>query len=574
MSDALARIRTQVMWNRLISVVEEQAQVLLRTAYGAVAREAGDLTAGVYDTSGRMLAQAVTGTPGHVNTMAMAVPHFLDRFPLATMKPGDVFVTNDPWLGTGPLFDFVIVTPAFRGAKAVALFASTCHLVDIGGLGFSADGRSVYEEGLYVPHMKLVSEGVLDETFMALLEANVREPVPVRGDVMSLVACNDAGCRRLLDMMGEFGLDDIDALADHIIDNSRTAMMAAIDALPAGTYRASMTIDGYEAPVELVAALTVGGGRIHVDYAGTSPVSRFAINSPKCYTDAYTSFGVKCLVAPHVPNNAGSLSVVTVDAPEGCIANAPPPSAVTARHVIGQMLPDLVFGCLHQALEGGAPAESAGSIWVVSLLSGHYAGDIDAADIAGTRRFIEMSVSVGGAGARPTKDGLSSTAFPSGVRAIPVEVTENATPLVFWRRELLPDSAGPGRWRGGHGQIVEIANTEDAPFAILAATFDRMRFAPRGREGGGDGAMGRARLASGREFTTKSVHTVPAGERLILELPGAGGFGDPRTRDPAHVADEVRNAMLSPAAARRHYAVAVSSEGEIDEAETAKLRGE
>ena len=351
----------QILWNRLIAVVEEQANVLLKTAFGPITREAGDLSAGVYDTRGRMLAQAVTGTPGHVNTMATAVAHFLDRFDKASLRPGDVLVTNDPWMGTGHLFDFVTVTPAFLKKKLIGFFASTCHVIDIGGRGFVAEAASVYGEGVYVPHMKLMEAGKPNETLFAILMGNVREPMQVRGDILGLVSCNEVATRRLAAMLEEFGLTELDSLGEYILKASRESMLEAVRKLPKGTWSGTMTLDGYESPIELKAALTVSDKGIHVDYAGTSPASRFGINSPKCYTDAYTSFGVKCIVAPGIPNNAGSLDVVTVSAPEESIVHPLRPRAVTARHVIGQMLPELVFDCFDAPLEGKVPAEGAGS---------------------------------------------------------------------------------------------------------------------------------------------------------------------------------------------------------------------
>ena len=539
---ALDAIRRQVMWNRLVAVVEEQAQTILHTAFGAVVREAGDLSAGIYDRRGRMIAQAVTGTPGHVNTMARAVGHFLKRFPLPEMEPGDAFVTNDPWLGTGHLFDFVVVSPAFHEGRAVALFASTCHVVDVGGRGFTAEARSVYEEGIAVPHMKLRDRGRLNEDLMAILSANSRNPVEVRGDVLSLVACNDKGQERLRGMMSEFGLAGIDALADHIVDSSREAMVEAIRAVPNGRYRTEMELDGYEEPLLVKAEMTVSDAEIAVDYAGTSRASRFGINSPFCYTEAYTCFGIKCIVAPAVPNNHGSLSALSAVAEEGSAVNPVRPSPVTARHVIGQMLPDVAFGCLSQALPDGVPAESAGSIWVLPF-----------ADAGEGPRFNVMNVGMGGVGARPGKDGLSVTAFPSGVGAIPIEVTEDESPLVFRRKELLPDSGGPGKHRGGLGQIIEIANAEGFPFTVSAATFDRMRNPARGRDGGRPGARGTARLASGWEFADKAVHAVPRGDSLVVTLPGGGGLGDPRERSEDLVASDLRSGYVSAEGAERDY---------------------
>ena len=569
---ALSKITQQVMWDRLIAVVEEQAQTLIRTAFGTIVREAGDLSAGVYDLRGRMIAQAVTGTPGHVNTMAVAVEHFLKRFPVSTMREGDIYITNDPWMGTGHLFDFVVVTPTFRRGKIVGMFASTCHFSDIGGIGFSANARSIFEEGLYVPHMKLADQGRYNETLLQMLEANVRTPVEVKGDLFSLVSSNEAGGRRLVEMMDEFALENIEELSDHINDASRAGMLAAIRKLRPGRYRSEMTTDGYEQQLRFVLTMTVSENGIHVDFDGTSKTSKFGINSPKCYTDAYTSFGIKCVLAPYVPNNAGALGTISISAPENTIVNALPPHAVASRHVIGQMLPDAVLGCLHQVVPGGVPAESSGSLWSLKTISGHYAGDVPAEDLEGTSKFISTSISVGGMGARPTKDGLSSTAFPSGVRNIPVEVVEAGGPLLFRRREFLPESGGIGKFRGGHSHVAEIFNTERAGFAVSAGTWDRLRNPTRGREGGGGGRPGRVRLSSGREFTTKSIHTVPAGESLIVELPGGGGFGDSLQRDPKLVAEEVRNELISAETARTAYGVVCNALGVLDETATTALR--
>jgi N-methylhydantoinase B len=511
----------QILWNRLIAVVEEQANVLLKTAFGAITREAGDLSAGVYDTRGRMLAQAVTGTPGHVNTMATAVAHFLERFPAKTLRPGDVLVTNDPWLGTGHLFDFVTVTPAFLKKRLIGFFASTCHVIDVGGRGFVAEATSVYEEGLYVPHLKLFEEGRPNETLLAMLAGNSREPEQVRGDLLGLVSCNEVATRRLAAMLEEFGLAELDSLGEYIVSASRASMLAAVRRLPRGTWRATMRLDGYEQPIELKAALTVSDKGIHVDYAGTSPASRFGINSPKCYTDAYTTFGVKCIVAPEVPNNAGSLEVVTVSAPEDSIVHALRPRAVTARHLIGQSLPELVFGCFEEPLAGRIPAEGAGTIWILGLSGGPQLAGAPAS----ATRFNVISIGIGGMGARPGKDGLSATAFPSGVGAIPVEITEAQSPLLFRRRELAPGSGGEGRRRGGMGVAIEIENTEPAPFSIACATFDRRHHPARGRAGGADGKVGRVALASGKLLPGKETYVVPAGDRLVAEMPGGGGYG-------------------------------------------------
>ncbi len=551
---ALAAIRTQVMWNRLIAVVEEQAQSLLRTAFGTITREAGDLSAGVYDTRGRMLAQAMTGTPGHVNTMATAVEHFFPMYPVKDMQPGDVYITNDPWLGTGHLFDYVVMTPVFLGRKPVAIFASTCHVIDVGGVGMSARANSAFEEGTLIPHLKLRKAGEINEELLSIILANSRNPIEVRGDLLSLVSANDTGARRLIDMMTEFGLKDIDRLAEHILSQSEKATREAIRALPEGEWSYEMPLDGYEAGIVLTPRLTIKAGRITIDYTGSSPASIFGINSPRTYTHAYSVFGLKAVIAPHVPNNIGSLSCFDLVTEPGTCVDPIRPSPVTARHVIGQMLADATFGCLAQALPGKVQAESAGSIWILALSSAHER--VPARETEHAQRFQVTNVGLGGIGGRPGKDGLSTTAFPSGIGAIPVEITEAQCPLYFKRKQYLPDSGGAGEFRGGLGQVIEIANREAAPFVIAAATFDRIRNPAQGREGGSPGRRGKAHLGSGPQLKDKGNHVVPAGDSLVVELPGGGGFGLPQARSGAAITSDIAAGLVSEAAAEHDYGFA------------------
>jgi len=521
--DLAAGLRHQVLWDRLIAIVEEQAQAIIRTAFSTTVREAGDLSAGVFDLKGRMLAQAVTGTPGHVNAMAASVNFFMERFPPDAMREGDVYVTNDPWLGTGHLFDFIVVTPCFRNGAPVGMFASTVHVVDIGGPGFGPDSGQVYEEGLCIPIMRLFDGGEPNDSVFDIVKANVREPVQVVGDLYSLATSNDVGCRRLLDLMDEFGMNGLDEIADHVIETSRKAMLEEIRRLPHGTWTQEMACDGYDRPVNLKATLTVGDDGIDVDFTGTSGVSPFGINVPLTYTQAYASFGVRSMVGRDVPNNTGSLEPVRVTAPEGSILNAPRPAAVTVRHVIGQMLPDVVLGCIGQAVPGSVPAEGSSSLWNPSLLGGH--GVTEDHDYGDATPFSVTIFHSGGTGARPGKNGLSATAFPSGVRNTPVEITESISPMIFTRKELTPGSGGEGKYRGGDGQVIELEHGEGAPFAVLAL-FDRIDHPARGRDGGGPAQPGAIRLAGGKVLKGKGKQIVPAGERLILELPGGGGLGE------------------------------------------------
>ncbi|WP_270934970.1 hydantoinase B/oxoprolinase family protein [Falsiroseomonas oryzae] len=549
---ALEAFRRQLVWDRLIAAVEEQAQTLIRTAFSPSTREAGDLSAGVFDRQGRMLAQAVTGTPGHVNAMALAVGHFLRAHPADTLRPGDVLMTNDPWMGSGHLHDFTVVTPAFHRGALVALFAATVHVVDIGGLGVGVESRDVFQEGFYIPISFVLRQGEADATLFRLLRANVREPDQVEGDLHSLVASNQAGADRLVAMLEEFGLDDLQAVGDRIVADSRAAMLRALADAPHGTWHSALTMDGVDTSIPLRCALTIAADGITVDFAGTAGQSPFGINVPKCYTEAYTGYAVRCVIGSEVPNNAGSLSVVRVLAPEGTIVNALKPAPVTARHMVGQMLPDLVFGALAQAFPDRVPAEGTSALWNLRLSGGIGTPGVAAAAFADARPFTITSFNTGGAGARPGLDGLHATAFPSGVRNVPLEITEAMTPLVFWRKALRDGSGGAGQWRGGDGQVVEIAHRRGEPFA-LNATFERVAHAARGRAGGQDGALGVVRLGSGRLLSGKGRQVIPAGERLVVEMPGGGGFGPPAARDPARVVRDVAEGRIDAAAAERLY---------------------
>lgn len=565
-------IRRQLMWSRLIAVVEEQARMLMLTAFSATVREAGDLSAGVFDLHGRMVAQAITGTPGHVNSMAEAVPHFLAEFPLAEMRDGDHFITNDPWIASGHLHDITVVSPVFRAGRPIGFFACTCHQVDIGGMGQGPDGRSVFEEGLYIPPMHLARAGAPNGDLLRMIRANVRQPRMVEGDVLSYVTTNEAAGRRLVKMLDEFGEDGLETLADWIFARSKNAMIAEIRKLPAGTYENEFVLDGYDRPVKLRAALTIGDDAITVDYAGSDPASPHGINVVLNYCKAYSAFGVRCVVGPRIPNNAGSLAPIVVRAPEGSIVNVKHPWPVSARHVIGQFLPDVMLGCLAKAIPERIPAEGAACLWGAQLRGGPSvaAGAPTQSNRIG-EPFEVMFFNSGGSGGRPFADGMNATAFPSGVRALPAEVVETAAPIVIWKKELRADSAGAGRYRGGLGQTVEVGTVDGAPFAFFAM-FDRVKSKPRGRRGGADGTSGKVETAAGKSFRAMGLQTVPVDERLRLALPGGAGWGDPLARPPARVAADVADGLIAREAAERDYGVVLAVGGAVDEAATVNLR--
>lgn len=524
----ISDVHMQIMWNRLISVVEEQAVTLIRTAFSTSVRESGDLSAGVFNRAGLMIAQAVTGTPGHVNAMAEAVGHFINDIGRENIYEGDVYITNDPWKGTGHLHDFTVVSPSFRKGKLTGFFACTAHVVDVGGRGFGPDANEVYEEGIFVPIMKFAERGVVNKDLVNILRNNVRESHQVVGDVYSLAACNEIGHRRLMDMMDEFQLDDLEGLADFIFKRSYDATLERLASLPHGTYSNVMRVDGYGDPIDIAVRIDVHADHILADFAGTSAPSPKGINCPLIYSAAYACYGLKCSLAPEIPNNHASLLPFKVTAPKDCILNAQRPAPVSVRHVLGHLVPDAVLGAVHKMLPGKVPAEGSGALWNLHVSARPLTGK-DAPRDGGQRAEVLLFNS-GGTGARSHLDGLSATAFPSGVHSMSIEATEHVGPVIFWRKELRDGSGGAGQFRGGLGQVVEIAPTEGHEI-YFNAMFDRIKHPPRGREGGEDGAAGAVLLDDGTVLNAKGRQHVPAGRRLILQLPGGGGYGPLDKRD-------------------------------------------
>jgi N-methylhydantoinase B len=366
--------------------------------------------------------------------MAAAVAHFMREIGTETMAEGDVYITNDPWMGTGHLHDITVVTPVFHGGALVAYFGCTAHVVDIGGRGFGADGESVYEEGLQIPIMRFADMGKVNGTLLQMLRVNTREPDQVIGDIYAAGACNEVGLRRLGSMLAEYALPDIEALADFIVDASHAATVEAIARLPKARASSTMTTDGYATPITLACTVETHPDHVLVDFSGTSPPDPKGINVPFIYTCAYAAYALKIAIAPEVPNNAGSLAPFRVTAPEDTIVNARRPHPVALRHVIGHLIPDTVFGAFDQIVPNTVPAEGAGALcnFQVSLRGPN-----------GERSEV-LTFNSGGTGARPALDGLNATAFPSGVMTMPVEATEHAGPIVIHRKELRSDSGGAG----------------------------------------------------------------------------------------------------------------------------------
>jgi N-methylhydantoinase B len=518
-------VTLEICWSRLIGVVNEQAAALQRTSFTSIVREAGDLSAGVFDRRGFMVAQAVTGTPGHINSMALAMKHFLAAGPPATLRPGDVLVTNDPWQTSGHLNDVSICSPIFRGDDLVAFFMSTCHTADIGGHPLSAEARDVYEEGLLIPIMKLYEAGRPNEALIGMIRANVRLPDMVLGDFHAQIAGGAVGGERLLEFMAEFGLDRLEPLADEIIARTERAMREAIRALPPGVYEHAIVSDGFGEPLTIRVRCEPRGDRLLVDYTGTSPASRRGVNVVMNYTEAYTTYGVKVILSPDVPNNEGAFRPLTITAPAGSVLNVERPAPVAARHIIGHFLPHVLAGALGRALPGRVMAEGAAGLWGIQVTGKDPAGE----------PFTYAFLASGGTGGRAGKDGLSATGFPSGVMGTPVEVVESVSPLLIVEKRLRAGSGGAGKHRGGLGQRLAFRVRTREPFAV-SILCDRIRTPAAGFLGGEAGAPGTVRF-DGREPDNPKAEQVLAPDALVeLHLPGGGGYGPPAQRDPALIA--------------------------------------
>ncbi|MGE0827016.1 MAG: hydantoinase B/oxoprolinase family protein [Candidatus Binatia bacterium] len=554
-------IALEILWNRLISIVNEQATALQNASFTTVVREAGDLSAGVFDVYGNMIAQAVTGTPGHINTMALAVRHFLKEYPWEMLEEGDSLISNDPWLTSGHLNDFTVVTPIFRKGQPVALFANTCHAVDVGGRMLGADARQVFEEGIYVPIMKLFRRGEPNHDLFRLVKQNVRAPELVEGDLMAQVGGNEVGGAKLLEFMDEYDFPSLAPLAEAILSTSEKAMREAIAELPQGTYHHEIRMDGFDEPIIVKIAVTVKGAELFVDYAGTSPQCDRGINVPFAYCVAYTTYPLKCAVSPHVPNNEGSFRPVHIAAPEGSILNCQFPAPVGGRHIIGHFLSTAVFGALAQAIPDRVLADGAANIWITQFTGKDEGG----------KSFTYVFFSSGGMGARPEKDGISATAFPSGIQGVPAEIIENVSPLMMEQRALVPDSGGPGKYRGGLGQEMVLSVRTHEP-VVHSAMYDRTKFPALGFAGGENGGLGDFLLSDGTHPHPKAQYRLFPHQKVTLRLPGGGGFFSPLERDPELVRQDVLNGYVSLHAARERYGVALNAELAIEWEQTAQLR--
>ena len=510
-------VELEILWQSLISTVNEQARALQRAAFSPIVREAGDLANAVFDRRGRMVAQAVTGTPGHINSLAIGAATMLDEYPVDELEPGDVLITNDPYKTAGQLLDVTVLVPAWHHGSPIAFFGSTIHHTDVGGYGIGAGGRDVFEEGLWIPICKLMKHGERNDDVWKFILSNVRQPDHMAGDLHAQMASGEVGAQRLATLCDTHGLDNIETLADEIIGRSEVATRDSIRGLSSGRYDASAVLDLADGSViDIVCSIEVDtdAGEIIVDYDGTSEASRWGINVVKNYTHAYTTFAVRSVLNPDIPNNHGSLAPIQVLAPEGSIVNAVAPQPGTARHVVGMFLPNALLKALAQIKPENAMAEGSGAVWTMQVNGSHPDGS----------PFITaMFTYAGGVGARSTKPGLDACSYPTGVSAVPIEVVEASAPVRFHQKSLRTDSGGAGAQSGGLGQTIEFSVDTEKDWQLNAVA-SRLAHAPEGLFGGQAGATGRFTV-NGEPVTTQARMTLDADDVIRLDLPGGGGYG-------------------------------------------------
>ena len=546
-ADGFDPVSLEILWSRLISIADESAAALLRTSFSTIVRESNDFATALMDANGDSLSENTAGIPSFVGILPRTLKHFLARFPKDTWRPGDLVITNDPWMATGHLPDVTMAAPIFHRGRLVGFSGSIAHLPDIGGAPWGCDARELFEEGLRIPPLKFYSEGRQNAEFTEILLGNVRVPDQVMGDLQAQVTANRVCARRLGEFLDDAGMVDLTALSKALQDRAETAMREAIEAVPDGVYRSSVDADGFdEDETHIECTLTVKGSSLHIDYAGTSKQIGRGLNSVMTYTYAYSVYPVKCALDPMTPRNEGSYRSVTVDAPLGSLLNPRFPAPCNARQLTGHLLAGAIYGALAQAVPEKVTAESGSAPTLRSVYGG--------IDRQGNR-FSQILFASGGMGASAVKDGLATTAFPTNSGAGSIEAFESISPLIVWKKEYRSDSGGPGKFRGGLGQDVEVEVVSPEPVR-LSLLSDRQKYAPRGLLGGKDGAKVEITLADGSRPHQKSRSMLAPGDRLSMRFSGGGGYGDPKARDPAAVRDDVRNGYVSAKAAHDEYGIA------------------
>lgn len=537
-------ITLEILWSRLISIADESAAALLRTAFSTVVRESNDFTTVLMDADCNCLAENTAGIPSFVGMLPSAVRSFLNHIPIEHWHEGDCIITNDPEIGSGHLPDITMAAPIFFKGKLVAFSGSIAHLPDIGGAGWAGDCRELVEEGLRIMPAKFLQKGVENDLLVTMIRSNVRVPDQVVGDIYAQVAAQQVCAKGVKQFLEDTGFENLVALSAELRGRAEKAMRDAISKLPDGSWAYTVNADGFDDEETVInCTLTVSGSEMVIDFEGTSPQIARGINSVLKYTYAYATYPIKCALDPESPRNEGSFQPIEIRAPRGTILNPSFPAPVAARQLTGHLLTGAIYGCLAQVAPDIVTAESGSAPTLRSVYGG--------VDEDGNR-FNQVLFASGGLGANSCMDGYACTAFPSNTGAGSIEALESVSPLLVHKKELAQDSGGPGKFRGGLGQdmVIEVLSPQAINFSLLS---DRYKYPPQGILGGGSGSVTKVTLSDGSRPHPKSRRLLKSKEIVSLHFPGGGGYGNPKERDPAAVRKDVAAGYVSQAAAQLHY---------------------
>ncbi len=548
MSQTFDPITLEILWRRLISIVDEADATVARTAFSSILRDAHDYTCMFTDRQGRELVQGTFATPGQSGAMALGIKKLVQSLPPDSFKPGDVYITNDPWALAGHLNDVCVLSPIFHRGHLAAFTACVLHHSDIGGR-VASDNHDIFEEGLFIPLVKLYDAGELNQAVLNMIRWNVRTPDKVVGDIRSQIAANHVCAEQVRRMMDEYDLDILDDLADEIIARSEQSIRAAIEQVPDGVYRAEGVIEQMEGREDVVirCAVTIKGSDITVDLTGSSPQVDWGGNVVYNFTYAYVHMALKSIFDPYLPNNEGSAAPIRLVAPEGSVVNCRFPAAVAARMQIGHFMTEIVYRALAPVLPNRVIAASGGTPATMNVFYGRRGNG---------RPFHAVIIRGGGMGASARRDGAGCFIFPANGANTPVEILESDTPLIVECRELLPDSGGAGKHRGALGRrlVLRVPDDEYAPQSsvYLAIQSGRFRLPPEGLFGGQPGAKARF-LVNGQPGNPYGLTQLHPGDVVVMDAAGGGGYGDPHERDPEAIRRDLEEGYITPEGARRDY---------------------
>jgi len=561
-------VTLEILWRRLISIVDEADTTVSRTAFSSLLRDAHDYTCMFTDRQGRELAQGTFATPGQSGAMALGIKALVNKIPRDTYKPGDVFITNDPWALAGHLNDVCVMSPIFSKDQIVAYTACVFHHSDIGGR-VSSDNHDVFEDGLFIPLVKLEDGGVLNQGVIDMIRWNVRTPDEVIGDIRSQIAANHVCAEKVCQMLEEYELENLDDLADEIIGRTERSMRGAIAKVPDAVYRAEGIIEQMEGKDDVVIkiAVEVRGDGIIVDLDGSSPQVDWGGNVVFNFTYAYVHMAMKSMFDPEIPNNDGCAVPITMKAPEGSVVNCRFPAAVAARMQIGHFITEIIYRAMADALPDRVIAASGGTPATMNVFYGRRNDSTP---------WHCVIIRGGGMGASSRNDGYYDYIFPANGANTPVEIFESDTPLIVEKRELLPDSGGPGRMKGGLGRTVVFRIPDDEyapkPPVNLGIQSGRFRYPPEGLFQGRNGARARFQV-NGKDGNPYGLTRLKPGDVVVMEAAGGGGYGNPLEREPELVEQDVLNGYVTVERAREDYGVVIGpADLKVDEAATKALR--